>query len=286
MKRTNRSIVLLIEENPALAEINRLALGEAGFQVRVLPPAADPVEYASSVCPSVVVAHVRPTGPDGIELIDRLQVNLATRTIPVVVLSDSPTLAAAAKAAPNVPDVVELPGDLRKVVSAVSQAMKSPPPTAALPPARHPVSLYVTRVAEALTRQARQIALKALEELRGLEPYCSRFEELSPLLADNLGIMLGAAVVGLRRDLPPDRVFSARAVRHSIDEHVYLRTTQGLGAADVIHEYQLLRQQVSQFLQSLVEQGVVSASEAFEVSRKLNRYFDELIRLVIHRYNL
>ncbi len=101
---------------------------------------------------------------------------------------------------------------------------------------------------------------------------------------DNIGTMLSAINVGLRRSLTPSQVFSVPAIQRAIQEHVEMRTSQGIGAASAIREYQMLAQEIRQFFYNLVGQNGVTPRDVFELNGKVLQYVDELVRKVIGRF--
>lgn len=277
--------LLLVEADPALAELDRFILGDEGYLVREPRDDADPVDEAEALKPDVIVVNVGRYQRYGVELLDRLHANVKTRAIPVVAVSTSRETAGEAKASPNVPDTLVLPYDIEDLVRAVADAVKKPTPSSRLPPTRHPVPEYVTAVADDIVGLERAIAVRVLRQLLQVEGYRSRFPELTDGLADNLGRMLGVVVAALRRGTPPDEVFAIPDVQEAIREHVQLRTSQGLGPAGAIREYQILRDQVERHLHEMVVGGSLSGADALDVSRRFNPYFDELIRGVITEYH-
>ena len=164
-------------------------------------------------------------------------------------------------------------------------ALNNPPPAAALPPAAKPPSKATDFVTDELAKNSQRIVLQTIRQLQRVEPYRSRFAELTPGLVDNIGTMLSAITEGLRRSLTPSQVFSVPAIQRAIQEHVEMRTSRGIGAASAIREYQLLGQEVRQFLFNLVGQDHVGHQDAFELNGKVLQYVDELVRDVIRHFD-
>ncbi len=282
---SSRPSALLIEHDRDLCEIEEIILTEAGFQVETLPPDADPVDYAARSRPSVIVIHVAWRGNQALDTVDRLHRDPTTRDIPVVAIAMSEKRAAEAQAGPNVRESVLAPYDVAALEAAAVAALGNPPPEAALPRTGQPVPPAVARAADALIRDTREIVLAAVEKLRAVEPYQSRFSELTRGLVDELGDVLGAIAVGLRQGIPARDVFAVPQVQQSVTQHVRLRESQHLGVVAAVREYQVLRNQVDQFLQGLVDSSQFSASDASTVIRWTHEYFTELLRLIIAEYH-
>ncbi len=86
--------VLLVEDDPIVAQIYTLTLTRKGFDVQVASDGEAGLRSATAAVPDVVFLDIRLPKMDGIELLRRLKANDATRDIPVVMLSnyDDPEL--------------------------------------------------------------------------------------------------------------------------------------------------------------------------------------------------
>lgn len=280
----DRQRVVLIEPDADLRELSELILSDAGFQVLPLPPGVDPVAYAEQTGPDVIVMSVRPLSPEDMETVDRLQANAETRKISLVAVSTLERIAAETSAAPSARFSITAPYDVDALVSAVRAAVQHPPPAAAVPSTARRALSAVTYAAEALSREARHIAVRTLRRLRESEPYRSRFPDLSRGLVDSLGVMLGAIAASLSQDLSLETVYGVPAIRQAIDAHVELRVRQGLGLPAVIYEYQVLGDEIREFLRGLINPPRFSGADALDVSDKVQHYLDGLIRLIMKDY--
>jgi CheY-like chemotaxis protein len=269
--------VLLIEESSDLRELNELILRDAGYDVEAITPEEDPVEHAARTRPDVVVVRIRPGATDGWSLIDRLEADPRTEAIPVVVISASEREVITARATPVVREAVVMPYDIDALRNAVARALGSPPPAAVLPPPRRAPPPSLAFAGSTLLAQSREIVLRALSRLQQVEPFRSRFAELSPALLDELPVILGAVATALQRDLPSEEVIAVSAVRATIQKHVNLRLDQGVEARSIVLEYQVLQDQALGMLRERIGQTNFSAIDAFDVARMIDRYFDEII---------
>ena len=284
MPASQRPTALLIETDPGLGELEEDILTDAGLRVVALPPNTDPVGFAAHLRPTVVVAHVGLAERHGLDLVDRFRTDPTTEAMPVVTVAMAEETAAAAKAASNVRAVVVAPYNISALGDAVAQAIGHPPPPAVLPQTPQPVPTPVAFAAKELSVHARAIVLQTVRALQRDEPYRWRFPALSLGLVDDLGTMVGAIAHGLLRGLTPAEVFAIPAINASIDAHVRLRESQGLGVAAAIHEDRGLKVQVDQFLQSLVGQSGFTRADAADVSRQVQAFTDQLARIIAAKY--
>ncbi|SRR5579883_2550564 len=273
--------VLLIESQSELRELNELILREAGYQVTLLPPGTDPVTTAAQTSPDVIVVHIRPRQPEDWQIIDRLNADPRTETIPVVALSSSERLLAEARAAPTVEQVIVMPYDIDALQRAVADALKRPPPAAVLPPPLHPPPESLLAAGKLLSAHSREVVLRAISRLQQIEPFTSHFAELSPGLVDNLPVIVGAIIVGLQRDLTPEQVVAPAAIREAIRKHENLRVSQGLTPTAVLQEYQVLNDQMLAFLREQIGEAHFNAVQAFDAARVIDGYIAEILRLAI-----
>ncbi len=276
-----KSCILLVEPNPDLHELEEQVLTDAGYQVEPTPAGADPVMVAEQTHPDLIVMGLPYKHPEEWQVIDRLQAAPETRKIPLVVITTSEREAAAAQAAPTARYTVVAPYDISALETAAREALQSPPPAAVLPPAKSPVSPAVSFATDTLSQQARHLVLEAIRQLQQREPYKTRFPELSKGLVDDLGIMMGAIIDGLRRYLPPEEVFAVPVIRQAIERHVKLRVSQGLQPAAVVQEYQALQRTSDQAIVGLINQRDFTAIDALVLIQRIRPYVDELIRQVL-----
>lgn len=280
--------VLVVEPDPDLRDLVEMILSGDGYRVEIPPTDADAVALAARTMPDVVILGIaHPKDPRSWQILDQIQANPRTRMIPVVVISTSEAAAAEAQAAPVVGSpgsAVVSPYNIGALEEAVTHALKNPPPAAALPRTSRQPSPAVVFATDSLGANARQLAVQTVQQLRGIEPYASQFSQLTTGLVDDIGTMLGAIVDGMRRGLPPREVFRIPTIRKSVQRHVRLRESQGLGAAASMRECLAIRDQIDRFLQGLIGQHGFTAHDASEVSGRAHAYVGELMRLIGEDY--
>lgn len=83
-----RSLVLLVEDEPAIADIQRLYLQRDGFDVGVVTSGEQALDVIRARRPAAVVLDVGLPGIDGIEVVRRLRA--AGDDVPVLADPDNP----------------------------------------------------------------------------------------------------------------------------------------------------------------------------------------------------
>lgn len=94
--------VILVEDNPADAEMTLAALSEHNFanKVKLLKDGAEAIDYilnnvdcvagkADKCCPKVILLDLKLPKIDGLEVLRRIRSNDHTKSVPVVVLTSS-----------------------------------------------------------------------------------------------------------------------------------------------------------------------------------------------------
>lgn len=120
--------VLLIEEDPTLADITSFRLELLGYEVTVLHSAEDALGFLADQLPSaVLVGHFLP-GMDGMEFLNRISNDVRTAELPTMLLSPNAELDQVQKAfnagaddylvTPYDPQVLESKVDLLGVMDA------------------------------------------------------------------------------------------------------------------------------------------------------------------------
>jgi len=277
-------VVLILEKDEPLRELNRLVLSEAGYQVLTPPDSSAALPFIEQTHPHVIVLGLRHQNPDDWKLLAELHAGPTTKGIPVVAIADLSALAALAKATPVTSATIVHPYNIDQLERAVANALSNPPPSAVLPPPSQPPSAAIDFAAEELAKNESQIVLQTVKELQTVEPYRSRYTELTPALVDNLAKMMETVVQGIRRSLSPTEVFAVPTIQRAIMEHVQLRRGQGFEAASAIREYQLLALHIRQFLFRLVDTHGFTHDDAFSFAGQVQRYVDALVREVIHDF--
>jgi CheY-like chemotaxis protein len=99
--RTDSARILIVDDEPDQVEMYRFALEQAGFIVDEATDGADALTHARSLPPDLIVLDLRLPDIDGWEVCRLLKSDPHTASIPIVILtaSPSPTLAERAQAA-------------------------------------------------------------------------------------------------------------------------------------------------------------------------------------------
>lgn len=80
--------VLLVEDDPTVAHIYSLSLERAGYRVVVARDGIEGVEMAGRESPDLIFLDIRMPRMDGVEALRALSANPATKSVPVVMLSN------------------------------------------------------------------------------------------------------------------------------------------------------------------------------------------------------
>jgi DNA-binding response OmpR family regulator len=80
--------VLMVEDNPDLADLYRLKLQLEGYRVALAGDGAAGLELARSLKPDVILLDVHMPRLDGLQMLAALRAEEATRTLPVIMFSD------------------------------------------------------------------------------------------------------------------------------------------------------------------------------------------------------
>ena len=84
---TDELLVLLVEDDPAVAEVYRQRLELDGYRVSVAG-AAEAARAAAELAPDLVFLNVLLPVSDGVAVVERLRAEEGTRHVPIVVLTD------------------------------------------------------------------------------------------------------------------------------------------------------------------------------------------------------
>ncbi|MEY4056378.1 MAG: phosphate regulon transcriptional regulatory protein PhoB, partial [Pseudomonadota bacterium] len=79
--------LLLVEDDPALAELLEFRFAAEGYAVTVTPDGDDALLFAQEEAPDLVVLDWMVEGTSGIEVCRRLRRNKATAAVPIVMLT-------------------------------------------------------------------------------------------------------------------------------------------------------------------------------------------------------
>jgi CheY-like chemotaxis protein len=80
--------VLLVEDDPAVADMYSIRLEVDGYQVAVAPDGETALRMAAELTPDLVYLDLRLPGLDGFAVLEQLRANPALGNTPVVILSN------------------------------------------------------------------------------------------------------------------------------------------------------------------------------------------------------
>ncbi|MGA8635370.1 MAG: response regulator, partial [Candidatus Dormiibacterota bacterium] len=80
--------VLIVDDDPLIAEMYRLRLSAEGYEVAIARDGEEGLAMASATRPAFICLDYRLPGIDGLEALDRLRAEPTTNSIPVLMLSN------------------------------------------------------------------------------------------------------------------------------------------------------------------------------------------------------
>jgi CheY-like chemotaxis protein len=88
LKASQGPTVLIVDDDPVVGDMYRLALSRAGYSVVVARNGAEGLRLAENPSLQIVFLDIRMPGMDGIEVLRQLSSRPVTRDLPVVMLSN------------------------------------------------------------------------------------------------------------------------------------------------------------------------------------------------------
>ncbi|GAA4437617.1 response regulator [Bremerella cremea] len=96
--RESNPCILVVEDDPLLADITAFRLELLGFDVQTVETAEDAIELCEESHVDVVIVDLELAGMKGLELINQLQLGEETHETPILVFSTDPSLDVVQKA--------------------------------------------------------------------------------------------------------------------------------------------------------------------------------------------
>jgi two-component system phosphate regulon response regulator PhoB len=86
-RESRRLKVLLVEDDPALAEMYRLQLARDGYQVTVAADGETALSMVAGAVPDLALLDIRLPAMNGLDVLEELRRDDRTRNLPVVILT-------------------------------------------------------------------------------------------------------------------------------------------------------------------------------------------------------
>src|SRR5579864_3489416 len=80
--------VLIVDDDPFIAEMYRLRLEAEGYDVSIAADGEEGLALAMASVPSIICLDYRLPGIDGLEALERLRAEPSTNSIPVIMFSN------------------------------------------------------------------------------------------------------------------------------------------------------------------------------------------------------
>ena len=87
MSRMQNNIVLVVDDNPANADLVSFILAKQGYQVHVAADAAEALAMVTAFSPQLIMMDLQLPGMDGLTLTRQLKADATTRQIIVIALT-------------------------------------------------------------------------------------------------------------------------------------------------------------------------------------------------------
>jgi DNA-binding response OmpR family regulator len=259
------------EIGPILAEV----LEDEGYGVEVVdePGSLDPGAVGA------VVVALGP-GPASLGVLDELRTAVSTAAVPVIALASSEGLRDQAQTSGNVYATLPMPFEVDDLVGVVARALAHTPFEARVQQVPLRSGSALARGAEYITREQRRLMLDWAQRIRQVEPFESGPEISTREFLDSVPRVLHALTQILLRREPPDVVERDEDLVGRIRAHADTRRRQGLPAEATVREYQMLRQVVSERLES-----VLDPEDLMAVVAEVSRLTDAVVRITVAEYS-
>jgi hypothetical protein len=212
-------------------------------------------------------------------LLDELRIAAATSAVPVLVMSISQRILAAAQASGNVFAVLAEPFELGDLLQGIESAFDRVPfePRVRARPVKSAESFK--QAAEILARAQREMMLAWVRRIRTVEPFAGRQDIALHEFLNMLPRLGNALVHVLSREVPPDVLRRDADVLARIRDHARIRHRQGAGAHGIVREYQELGRVICQPLRR-----EMNAEAMLDVCDDLHGILDEALGLTMREY--
>jgi hypothetical protein len=272
-------VVALVNLDPEIEEFLREILDMEGYVARAYTLDAEGAGLGHEL-PDLIVLRADRAGRS-LTLLDAWREDEAMGTIPVVILGALEHLKEQAQASGNVHATLGMPFDLTDLLQAFQDALNHRPfeeriRTVAV--SDNPVFL---QAADVLTRAQRHLMLDWVQHIRLVSPFSERPDLSVRDFLNSLPRLMNAYIAILRHGVPAAKSLEEDPdVVERIRHHTETRRAQGIPAAGVISEYQVLRDVVTARLQRELD-----ANGSQPVVGVITRLFDDAQRITVARYD-
>lgn len=278
--------VLIVEQNPDLAEIIRQVLEQEGYVAHWRQPGAGLFEEIRNEQPDLIVLDLPPRAGDranGMQrLLDELRTDQDTAGIPVIAISTSDRLAQLATASYNIRGTLTKPFNLDDFLQHVQDALDRPPLRASVPTSVEPSKLF-QEVEQVFARRSREALLSWVQRLQIEEPWRSRDDLRLVDMLDTVPVLFEAVVATLQYGDGDNYLSEHPEAFERIQHHAQQRHEQQIPLWAVVREYTLLRRELWKLLRRTLS-GRVLNDEVFDLEHAVNYGLDRILEATVPAY--
>ncbi len=259
--------LLIIDQDPAVAELERLILATAGYRATAILCGPDSLRAVKSRQPNVILLGLGPhPALCGWQLLAELRSDKDTQGIPLLVVSNTESLLEDASRNFNVRQGLIKPFDITDLETGIRAAITRTP---LLPhPARpNRPATSSADVADLIARESENIMARWVQRVLTEGAAGSHLVSVRDLM-DNIATWLMGVISVLRYG--PDEVNGQTAIREKLHQHIVHARARGVTLSQLIRQFEILRDEV---WSAVERQGVESASPraVFALTETLNR---------------
>jgi CheY-like chemotaxis protein len=267
--------IALVGLDAELAMLLTDVLADEGYVADTISADSSESHHPGESRPDLII-FATSVSPERLDFLDRLRTTPETNAIPVIVLATLSSMWKQAQASGNVYAVLPAPFEIDQLMETVRHALAQEPFEARVQLQPTEPDLQVLEAASALLRAERDLMLDWVQQVRTVEPFASQPGISTREFLNSLPRILHALVLVLRQQTPVDVLTQDSEMQERIREHARTRREQGVAAAAVVREYQVLRQVISRRLRR-----DLPADYLPEVVDQLHYLLDEAIRITV-----
>jgi two-component system response regulator VicR len=277
----NRQRVLAIELNPDLADLVKQILEGEGYDVTAVLCGPATLATAKHVNPDVILLDLGLKAQTcGWDVLAALRSDPDSQGIPLLVISDTEQLLEDAKRSFNVRQELLKPYNIDDLVQGIQAAATGTAvlPHPAGPPTTDPLSVLA---ANTIASEGDSIMVSWLRRVQQ-EGVLGPTQSIQiRLLMDDVSTWLIGLVSRLRYG--PTYVLGQAEIRDKILQHVQDALHRGVNLAQLIKQFEILRDEVWQALER-AQLNQLNTADVFALGRTVNTALDDVLLLVAQEY--
>lgn len=265
--------ILVVELDLELADLDRVILSDAGYQVITTVCGPSSFQEAQRINPDAIVLDLGMRSRScGWDLLAGLRADPDTQGIPLLVISDTQPLLNQAKQNFNVRQEIIKPFDIEDLEKGIKAALSDTP---LLPhPAPAPTTDAVqVAAANALAHRSDKLMAKWLERVRAKHLLESPAHVPVHLLVNNASVWIVGLISTMRYG--SGKIAGRRNIRTLLVEHIKRSREYGATLVQVIAQFEVMRDEVWRELEDAHLQQLTT-KDVFLLSRVVNDALDSM----------